>query len=191
MSSGLDLHGAIATLGTESRASAVTVLTSRWCEPCAPQSDLDDTARKFLAFSDNRQDASLQAGHFNDFVLVGLVRSALYRAAKKEEEVDPTSHLPTTISASRWSTRSAATSATEHVLARRQVLAEPLVVTPCEPEAPPSGVAAEPAGPPRRYCRVIATFIRCSGLIRCSWLSSPISTTAQSMLPVKPLPVGP
>ena len=36
-------------------------------------------ARKLLSFTDNRQDASLQAGHFNDFVEVGLLRSALYR----------------------------------------------------------------------------------------------------------------
>ena len=35
-------------------------------------------ARKLLSFTDNRQDASLQAGHFNDFVEVGLLRSALY-----------------------------------------------------------------------------------------------------------------
>src|ERR671939_269060 len=33
-----------------------------------------------LSFTDNRQDASLQAGHFNDFIEVGVLRSALYRA---------------------------------------------------------------------------------------------------------------
>ncbi len=42
---------------------------------------LADRARKLLSFTDNRQDASLQAGHFNDFVEVGLLRSALYKAA--------------------------------------------------------------------------------------------------------------
>ncbi|MCA9979028.1 MAG: hypothetical protein KC413_24875, partial [Anaerolineales bacterium] len=31
----------------------------------------------------NRQDASLQAGHFNDFVEVGLLRAALYRAVQQ------------------------------------------------------------------------------------------------------------
>jgi hypothetical protein len=41
---------------------------------------LDDEARKLLSFSDNRQDASLQAGHLNDFVEVALLRGALYRA---------------------------------------------------------------------------------------------------------------
>src|SRR5207248_6037397 len=35
---------------------------------------------KMLSFTDNRQDASLQAGHFNDFIEVGVLRSALYRA---------------------------------------------------------------------------------------------------------------
>ncbi|MDP9485383.1 MAG: DUF1998 domain-containing protein, partial [Actinomycetota bacterium] len=41
---------------------------------------LKPEAHKILSFTDNRQDASLQAGHFNDFVEIGLLRSALYRA---------------------------------------------------------------------------------------------------------------
>ena len=41
---------------------------------------LDAHARKLLSFTDNRQDASLQAGHFNDFVQVSLLRSALFNA---------------------------------------------------------------------------------------------------------------
>lgn len=36
--------------------------------------------RKFLSFTDNRQDASLQAGHFNDFIEVASLRGALYKA---------------------------------------------------------------------------------------------------------------
>jgi ATP-dependent helicase YprA (DUF1998 family) len=79
----------VASLGTEGRASAVTVLTQSVVRILRTQNDLDDDARKFLAFTDNRQDASLQAGHFNDFALVGLVRSALYRAAKKRQDRDP------------------------------------------------------------------------------------------------------
>jgi ATP-dependent helicase YprA (DUF1998 family)/very-short-patch-repair endonuclease len=76
----------VASLGTEGRASAVTVLTQSVVRSLRTEHDLDDDARKFLAFSDNRQDASLQAGHFNDFVLVGLIRSALYRAAADYQE---------------------------------------------------------------------------------------------------------
>ena len=34
-----------------------------------------------LGFTDNRQDAALQAGHFNDFLFVGLLRGAILRAA--------------------------------------------------------------------------------------------------------------
>jgi hypothetical protein len=36
-----------------------------------------------LSFTDNRQDASLLAGHFNDFIEVGVLRSALYGAVKQ------------------------------------------------------------------------------------------------------------
>jgi hypothetical protein len=40
-------------------------------------------AKKVLGFSDNRQDAALQAGHFNDFVQVLLTRAALLAAFAK------------------------------------------------------------------------------------------------------------
>ncbi|MCV7195926.1 DEAD/DEAH box helicase [Mycobacterium angelicum] len=79
----------VASLGTEGRASAVTVLSQSIVRTLRDEPDLDDDARKFLAFSDNRQDASLQAGHFNDFVLVGLIRSALYRAASDYQAQNP------------------------------------------------------------------------------------------------------
>jgi hypothetical protein len=36
---------------------------------------------KLLGFTDNRQDAALQAGHFNDFLFVSLLRGAILRAA--------------------------------------------------------------------------------------------------------------
>ena len=52
----------------------------------APKEDLDKDARKLLAFVDNRQDASLQAGHFNDFVQVTQLRGALYRALTTSED---------------------------------------------------------------------------------------------------------
>jgi superfamily II DNA/RNA helicase len=38
--------------------------------------------QKVLSFTDNRQDASLQAGHFNDFMMIGQLRSAIYHALK-------------------------------------------------------------------------------------------------------------
>lgn len=68
------------TLGVDTRSTATTVLALKAVSSLQEGSGLDAEARKLLSFTDNRQDASLQAGHFNDFALIGLVRSALYRA---------------------------------------------------------------------------------------------------------------
>lgn len=72
----------LATLSTEGRSSAVTVLSSSVISSLrGPHAeDLPAAARKLLTFVDNRQDASLQAGHFNDFVQVTQLRGALFRA---------------------------------------------------------------------------------------------------------------
>ena len=51
-----------------------------------PEDELPISARKLLTFVDNRQDASLQAGHFNDFALVVQLRAALHRAAVEAEK---------------------------------------------------------------------------------------------------------
>jgi hypothetical protein len=42
--------------------------------------------RKLLGFTDNRQDAALQAGHFNDFLFVNLMRGAVLRAVLDADE---------------------------------------------------------------------------------------------------------
>ena len=42
---------------------------------------------KILSFTDNRQDASLQSGHFNDFVQVSLIRAAIYQALAHHESL--------------------------------------------------------------------------------------------------------
>lgn len=46
----------------------------------------NDKVKKLLSFTDNRQDASLQAGHFNDFVEMMLLRAAIYRAVHRAGE---------------------------------------------------------------------------------------------------------
>jgi hypothetical protein len=72
----------LAKLSAEGRSSAMSLVTAsivRTLRAAAP-SQLNEKARKLLAFVDNRQDASLQAGHFNDFVQVTQLRGALYRA---------------------------------------------------------------------------------------------------------------
>ena len=73
------------TLGLHRRASgwrsATTVLvasTLRWMHGAA--SGLDLYTRKLLGFTDNGQDAALQAGHFNDFPFVSLIRAGFLGA---------------------------------------------------------------------------------------------------------------
>ena len=71
----------LASLSAEGRSSATTVLVGsvlRWMHGAG--SGLDRYTRKLLGFTDNRQDAALQAGHFNDFLFVSLVRAGFLGA---------------------------------------------------------------------------------------------------------------
>ena len=54
----------------------------RWMNGAASSVPLDK--RKLLGFTDNRQDAALQAGHFNDFLFVSLLRAATLAAIRKQ-----------------------------------------------------------------------------------------------------------
>ncbi len=74
----------LSSLSSEGRSSATTVLTlgaMRYLLEDA--TDLKPEAKKLLGFTDNRQDASLQAGHFNDFIQILLLRGALLAAVEK------------------------------------------------------------------------------------------------------------
>lgn len=67
------------TLAQIGRSTASTVLaaaTVRWLRELGAA----EGAAKLLSFTDNRQDAALQAGHTNDFVRTVMVRSGLVRA---------------------------------------------------------------------------------------------------------------
>ena len=87
-----DVHGAqgkdinrLAALSAEGRSSATTLLTTsvlRWMHGPATK-DIDTDKRKLLGFTDNRQDAALQAGHFNDFTFVTLLRGAIFLALRE------------------------------------------------------------------------------------------------------------
>ena len=71
----------LAKLSAEGRSSATSVISASIVIALRQLgADLPPSARKLLAFVDNRQDASLQAGHFNDYVQVTQLRGALYRA---------------------------------------------------------------------------------------------------------------
>ncbi|WP_304455460.1 protein kinase [Nocardiopsis sp. YSL2] len=75
----------LATLDQEGRSSATSLISGSIVRSLTsvPAEALPKRARKLLTFVDNRQDASLQAGHFNDFVQVTQLRSALYRALEQ------------------------------------------------------------------------------------------------------------
>ncbi len=70
----------LGTLGVDNRSTATTILAVRSLIELQADTSLKPEARKLLSFTDNRQDASLQAGHFNDFSQVALLRSALHKA---------------------------------------------------------------------------------------------------------------
>jgi superfamily II DNA/RNA helicase/very-short-patch-repair endonuclease len=78
----------LARLSSEGRSTATTLLSiatvSRLKRILKPES------AKVLSFTDNRQDASLQAGHFNDFIQTSFLRSSLYGALKDRGRLDHT-----------------------------------------------------------------------------------------------------
>lgn len=77
-------------LSGEGRSSATTVLAiSALSYMLEQDTELPPEAKKLLGFTDNRQDASLQAGHFNDFIQILLLRGALLSAVQNS----PTGYL--------------------------------------------------------------------------------------------------
>lgn len=72
-------------LGNEGRSTATTIMSYAVIETLFQQNE-EAKNQKLLSFTDNRQDASLQAGHFNDFLSSIRLRSALYAALKNNPE---------------------------------------------------------------------------------------------------------
>jgi len=74
----------LGSLSSEGRSSATTILASSLLR----HAGLTRAARdKLLTFTDNRQDASLQAGHFNDFIHMAVVRASLYAALTRAKKL--------------------------------------------------------------------------------------------------------
>ena len=68
-------------LSGEGRSSATTVLTLSALNLMYANGGVDSA--KLLGFTDNRQDAALQSGHFNEFIFTVALRSALLRALEQ------------------------------------------------------------------------------------------------------------
>lgn len=89
----LDLHEAhgkdinrLSSLSGEGRASATTMLTLSALRQLFAQTEIPagvPDPRKLLCFTDNRQDAALQSGHFNDFIFLLSLRSGLIAALQR------------------------------------------------------------------------------------------------------------
>lgn len=76
----------LGSLSAEGRSSATTTLTlSSLRYLLGADNELADEARKLLGFSDNRQDAALQAGHFNDFMQILLVRAGVLASLEQQD----------------------------------------------------------------------------------------------------------
>ncbi|BBD63222.1 DEAD/DEAH box helicase domain-containing protein (plasmid) [Nostoc sp. HK-01] len=78
----------LSRLSSEGRSTATTLLclstTSRLKQVFTGERA---KAAKILSFTDNRQDASLQAGHFNDFVQTSFLRAALLGAIQAKGQL--------------------------------------------------------------------------------------------------------
>lgn len=78
----------LAGISGESRSTATTIITLealRLMFAEQPAVGKDDF-RKLLGFADNRQDCALQSGHFNEFVLLTTLRSALLKALEESPD---------------------------------------------------------------------------------------------------------
>lgn len=73
-------------LGSEGRSTSTTVLSFSILKNMAREG-VGVNDQKLLSFTDNRQDAALQSGHFNDFIKVARVRSAIYFALVEHDEL--------------------------------------------------------------------------------------------------------
>jgi superfamily II DNA/RNA helicase/very-short-patch-repair endonuclease len=77
----------LARIGNEGRGTATTII-SLSAALALSQSHAPREVQKVMSFTDNRQDAALQAGHYNDFVNTVLIRSAIYHAVSKNSPLD-------------------------------------------------------------------------------------------------------
>jgi ATP-dependent helicase YprA (DUF1998 family) len=78
----------VTRLSQAGRSTATTLVSASTVVQLRDDEQVPVEARKILSFTDNRQDASLQAGHFNDFVQVALVRAAVYKALSERGTLD-------------------------------------------------------------------------------------------------------
>jgi hypothetical protein len=67
------------SLGVEGRSTSTNILVFSMIRQMN-EIGMEKAIQKVLSFTDNRQDTALQSGHFNDFIRVGKLRSAIWKA---------------------------------------------------------------------------------------------------------------
>ncbi|MDI6400717.1 DEAD/DEAH box helicase [Balneolaceae bacterium ANBcel3] len=72
-------------IGSVGRSTATTISTFSILKGQHDQK-VARQEQKVISFTDNRQDASLQTGHFNDFLMVGRLRSAIYQTLRNNSD---------------------------------------------------------------------------------------------------------
>jgi|TARA_B100002003_G_scaffold225571_1_gene231699 superfamily II DNA/RNA helicase len=72
-------------LGSEGRSTSTTISTFTILKHLG-ENGYAYGDQKVLSFTDNRQDASLQAGHFNDFMRVVHIRSGIFKALDNNDD---------------------------------------------------------------------------------------------------------
>ncbi|GAB4495769.1 MAG: DEAD/DEAH box helicase [Anaerolineales bacterium] len=87
----------LVSVSSEARSSATTILASSLLRQSARTNGA--IRDKLLTFTDNRQDASLQAGHFNDFIQRSILRAATVAALKQSQVLtfDQIAHQVTSV----------------------------------------------------------------------------------------------
>jgi len=74
----------LAKLGSEGRSTSTTITAFSILNQLR-EASYKIADQKLLSFTDNRQDAALQAGHFNDFLQVVQLRAGIYKALKQSD----------------------------------------------------------------------------------------------------------
>lgn len=75
----------LSKIGSEGRSTATTVLSYENVIKMR-NANVEPADCKVMTFVDARQDAALQSGHFNDFIRIGKIRSAIWNAVKEADE---------------------------------------------------------------------------------------------------------
>jgi hypothetical protein len=80
-------YAKLSYLSSENVSSATSILAISLLRRAADTGNSNTVYDRLLSFVDNRQDAALQAGHFNDLVHIAVIRAALVEALRTHHKL--------------------------------------------------------------------------------------------------------